>query len=192
MLDKSLTQLFNDPEQQARGYLSWLAGTGGYYYTAFVHDYEGLTINEVNHCEPLLISDIQDYYKHKIKGYNLEKISTTYSNFHKAMTYFVKLGFVTKGKASISIQQIEDKFNITLVFATRTKYSADIGSPNQFRNREPNLTLYPDRSVAKAKRRHKNRLIRKKGKMNKHELEFNKVYTPETKRPKRVRRRYRS
>lgn len=184
------SKLTIDPTMHTRGYIKWLQGVGGYYYTAFVHDYQKLTINELKYAEQLLISDIRDYYTSKNKAYHLEENSTSYSDYHKTITYFVKLGLVVKGKALLDIQQIGDSFNIVLVYATRSKYGADAGLPNHFRNTKPKLSLYTDESLERLKRRQKNRHLRKKGKNESDTKEFNKIHTANPPKRERPRQRY--
>lgn len=186
----NLSRLLSDPEQQARGYLNWLIGTGGYYYTAFVHEYNDLTAHEIKYVEKLLLSEIKSYYHSDIKGYHLVETSTRHINFHKSVQYIVKLGAVTKGKATISVQQVADKFNVILVYAIRSKYGADAGRPNTFRSRQPNLSFHKDRTIEKVKRRYKNRVVRKKGKAHLDEIELNKVHTSDTPRHKRTKRKH--
>lgn len=185
----NLSKLRNDPDQQARGYLRWLRGVSGYYYIAFIHEYHGLTAHEMKKAEPLLLSDIKEYYSSKDKGYHLKQAKVTYDNFQKTVAYYVKLGIVTKGKATLVIEQIGNSFNLLLVFATRSKYGADAGQPNTFRTREPNLSLYKDPSIEKSKRRLKNRVIRKKEKANLNAIELNKVHTSDVPRHKKTRRK---
>ena len=186
----NISKLINDPEQQARGYLNWLTGVGGYYYVAFVHEYANLTVKEMQTAEPLLLSEIKSYYHTKQKGYYLDKVDTDYQNFQKTVTYYVKLGVITKGKAVINIQQVGNSFNLFLAYAIRSKYGADAGQPNTFRNRQPNLTFWHDPGKEKAKRRHKNRILRRKGKAKLNEIELNKVHTSDAIRHKRTKHRH--
>lgn len=186
----NVSKLLNDPEQQAKGYLNWLTGTGGYYYVAFIHEYQGLTLNEMQKAEPFLLAEIKDYYHTKQRGYYLDKIKTDYHNFQKTTTYYVKLGVVTKGKAVLDIQQVGKKFNLFILYTTRSKYGADAGQPNTFRKREPNLALWHNPAKEKAKRRYKNRIIRKKGKAQRNEIKLNKVHTSDAPRYKRTKRRH--
>lgn len=181
----SVGRLLSDPDQQAKGYLSWLTGTSGYYYTAFVHKYTKLTPREVTYVEKLLISDIREFYNTQAQGYYLEEIETSYTNFSKTVSYYVKQSIIVKGRATISVLQVGDSYTATLVYATRSKYGADAGQPNTFRTREPNLSLHKDRAKQKLKRRKKNRKMRKAVKLRKYEIEFNKVHTSNARRAKR-------
>lgn len=181
-MTESLSKLLNNPEKQAQGYLNWLIGVGGYYYTAFIHDYEKLTLKEYRLVETLLLHDIKEYYHTKIKGFYLEELSADYDSYTKTSLYLVKQGIVTKGKATIATQVINDKFYVTLVYATRSKYGADAGQPNHFRNREPNLSLWTNPTKEKSKRRYKSRKLRKKEKANRDAIEFNKVHTSDARR----------
>lgn len=183
------SSLFSDPQHQARGYVSWLGGVGGYYYTAFVHEYKKLTENEVQYIDKLLLSDVKEYHHTKEKGYYLEENSVSYGNCSKLVTYYVKLSFITKGKASISVQQVGTHYNAMLVYATRSKYGADAGRPNTFREREPNLSFWKDPTKEKVKRRYKNRKLRKKYKIHDNDTRFNKIKTLDDRQSSKTRKR---
>lgn len=185
----NFSQLLVNPENQAEGHLNWLTSTNGYYYTAFVNEYNKLTYNELTYIEALAISDVEEYYNNKSKDYHLEEYKTTYSNFHKVIHYFFKLGIITKGKVTVSIYQVDDHFNVTIVYATRNKFGADIGSPNTFKPKPMKLTLAKQEDD-KSKRRYKMRKSIKKKRRRHNSNEFNKVYTSDSNKNERVRRRY--
>lgn len=98
---------------------NWLRTTQGYYYTMFTHTYKGLTAKEVTYRKELAKSDINEYYHIKGTGYFLEPLKETYDLGIKHETYYVKKSAYYMGKVTINVQQVKDKFNVTIVYASR-------------------------------------------------------------------------